>query len=177
MRVHLIRHPDFPCEAVRAVAVDVSYAGASALAVRYVVEGDIDAVALPPPAPPVRTDDLWRHTCLEAFAADAAGRGYTEYNLAPSTAWAAYRFDGYRRGMRAAEIAPPAIEVDRSGGRLELRARLELAEATGLLSLAAVIEETSGRISYWAVRHPAGSRPDFHHADGFAVELPAVSAP
>ena len=177
MRVHLIRHPDFPCDAVRAIAVELTRAGPSVLAVRYVVEGDLSAVALPPPAPAERTDELWRRTCLEAFAADAGGRGYSEYNLAPSTAWAAYRFDGYRRGMRPAEVAPPAIAVERTTGRLELRARLELAQPASLLGLAAVIEEMSGRVSYWAVRHPAGARPDFHHADGFAVELPAVSTP
>lgn len=174
MRVELIRHRDFPCDAVRALEVDVRSAGPSSIDVRYAITGEIDALALPPPAEPVRADELWRHTCLEAFAADADGRGYTEYNLAPSTQWAAYRFDGYRRGMRAADIEPPAIAVERTPDRLELRARLELLHAASLLSLTAVIEEASGRISYWAARHPAG-RPDFHHADGFAVELPAPS--
>ena len=38
------------------------------------------------------------------------------------------------------------------------------------------IEEASGRISYWALKHPPG-RPDFHHPDGFALELPPPSAP
>jgi hypothetical protein len=33
-----------------------------------------------------------------------------------------------------------------------------------------VIEEAGGGISYWALAHPPG-RPDFHHADGFALEL------
>jgi hypothetical protein len=41
-----------------------------------------------------------------------------------------------------------------------------------LLGLSAVIEETSGAKSYWALAHPPG-RPDFHHADGFALMLDA----
>jgi len=36
--------------------------------------------------------------------------------------------------------------------------------------LSAVIEEESGTLSYWALRHAPG-RADFHHPDGFALEL------
>jgi hypothetical protein len=35
------------------------------------------------------------------------------------------------------------------------------------LGVAAMIEETNGRRSYWALAHPPG-KPDFHHADCFA---------
>jgi hypothetical protein len=38
------------------------------------------------------------------------------------------------------------------------------------LALSAVIEETSGALSYWALRHAAG-KPDFHHADAFTHPL------
>ena len=58
----------------------------------------------------VRTDELWRTTCFEAFV--RTDGGYVEYNLSPSGAWAAYRFDGYREGMRGLEIAPPFIVTD-----------------------------------------------------------------
>lgn len=40
------------------------------------------------------------------------------------------------------------------------------------LALSAVIEETDGTKSYWALRHPPGP-PDFHHADNFALILGA----
>jgi hypothetical protein len=33
-----------------------------------------------------------------------------------------------------------------------------------------VIEDIGGGRSYWALAHPAG-KPDFHHADGFTIEL------
>jgi len=38
------------------------------------------------------------------------------------------------------------------------------------LALSAVVEETDGRLSYWAIAHP-GERPDFHHRDGFVLPL------
>ena len=77
----------------------------------------------------------------------------------------------------AAEIAAPRIEVQSTAERYMLQAALQLDELSGLpsnsgwrLGLAAVIEETDGNKSYWALAHPAG-KPDFHHADGFAYDL------
>src|SRR3546814_9971873 len=40
------------------------------------------------------------------------------------------------------------------------------------VALSAVIEETDGTKSYWALRHPPG-KPDFHHPDCFALALGA----
>jgi hypothetical protein len=45
-------------------------------------------------------------------------------------------------------------------------------EADWEVGLSAVIEAADGALSYWALRHPAG-RPDFHHPDCFALDLPA----
>ncbi len=42
------------------------------------------------------------------------------------------------------------------------------------LNLTAVIEETDGTKSYWALAHPSG-KPDFHHRDCFALQLEAPS--
>jgi hypothetical protein len=107
---------------------------------------------------------------------------YYEFNFAPSTQWAAYRFNGYRSGLIVAdEIDAPQIEVQSSPGCCTLQASLDLARLSALprkafwrLGLSAVIEDTSGRKSYWALAHPPG-KPDFHHADCFAYELsPAV---
>ena len=39
-------------------------------------------------------------------------------------------------------------------------------------AIAAVIEEANGTKSYWALAHPS-EKPDFHHPDGFVLELPA----
>jgi hypothetical protein len=107
--------------------------------------------------------------------------GYCELNFAPSTQWAAYRFDGYRSGMRVARgMSAPRIAVESSEEGYKLRVSAELDRLPGLprdgawrLGLSAVIEETSGRTSYWALVHPPG-KADFHHPDCFALELPAT---
>jgi hypothetical protein len=41
-----------------------------------------------------------------------------------------------------------------------------------LAAITAVIEEADGTKSYWALAHPA-EKPDFHHPDGFTLQLPA----
>jgi len=171
-------HPTSLCDSVRRIDVDVARPRVGSLVLSYIISGIISDLRLPPVAEPVRTDELWRHTCFEAFVGAAAGGGYCEFNLSPSTQWAAYQFDDYRRGMRVmAEILPPAMQVASGTDCLTLRAVLELdrsdlpADAIWRLGLSAVIEDMSGRTSYWALAHPPG-KADFHHSDCFAVELP-----
>jgi hypothetical protein len=179
--------------------VEVSQPAADQLHLRYTVRGEIGALFIPPHMMPARTDDLWKTTCFEVFIRDPEGAGYAEFNLSPSGQWAAYAFDGYRGGMRALDVpAPPEISVQRADDAFVLAADLALpcsgagrshgdADAAGLrpspehngrrytIALSAVIEETSGTKSYWALAHPPGA-PDFHHADCFALTLPAFGA-
>jgi hypothetical protein len=144
----------------------------------YFVTGSISDLRLPPVTAAARTDELWRNTCFEVFVRTSPGAGYYELNFAPSTQWAAYRFSSYRSGMRVAtEIGAPRIETQSSQECYMLRAFLELDRLSGLpldagwrLGLSAVIEETSGRKSYWALAHPPG-KADFHHSDCFAYEV------
>ncbi len=44
-----------------------------------------------------------------------------------------------------------------------------------LNGLSAVIEDESGALSYWALKHARG-KPDFHHADAFALTLPVIKS-
>ncbi|HYG25507.1 MAG TPA: DOMON-like domain-containing protein [Caulobacteraceae bacterium] len=167
----LTRHPS-SSSSVSGIEADASRAG-EVLTLRFVLEGAAEVV-LAPPSASVRRDELWRRTCFEAFVSD--GKGYVELNFAPSTEWAAYRFDAYRQGMRAAELEP-RVEVARGDGGFELRAAVSgLPEGDWRVGLSAVVEETSGSLSYWALAHPPG-RPDFHHPDCFALELPASPRP
>ena len=127
-------------------------------------------MALPQAHSPERADQLWRHTCFEAFAQREAG--YREFNFSPSTQWAAYDFDDYRQGMRIADVLAPRIEAAREGAHYALQAAFDLpGEGRCRVALTAVLEETDGAKSYWALKHPPG-KPDFHHADGFVLELP-----
>lgn len=140
------------------------------LSLEYRVVGPVEAMRWPEPAARVHTDGLWRTTCFEAFVATDAG--YVEVNLSPSGAWAAYRFEGYREGMRALSIPAPFILTRSAPGRFALTVDVELpVEATGPVGLAAVIEGLDGAISYWALAHPS-DKPDFHHPDSFVLELP-----
>jgi hypothetical protein len=184
MRVSLVPHPDFPCEALTGIEVEMMRAAPAALTLRYFMRGDIERVRLPPLANSERTDGLWQHTCFEAFLRSGTSAAYREFNYAPSTQWAAYRFTGYREGMsQVIELAAPAISLRHTDGLLEMEVALNLEALTDVaraaswrMGLSAVIEETGGRKSYWALAHPPG-KPDFHHADCFALELPRASSP
>lgn len=180
MHRRLIIHPDLRCAAVTAIEADVARSGAGNLMLEYVVTGRIGDLRMPPAAAgaaAARTDELWRHTCFEAFIRTAAA-AYCEFNFAPSTQWAAYRFDGYRNGMRAAAgIGAPRIVVQSSPRSYRLQVALDLAQMTDLprgtvwqIGIAAVIEDRNGDTSYWALAHPPG-KADFHHADGFVLDV------
>jgi hypothetical protein len=178
MRRALKLHPNSRSATVRQVEVDVARHRAGGLVLRYVVTGKVDELALPAVMAPTRSDELWRHTCFEAFIRPSPGAAYYEFNFAPSTQWAAYRFNNYRTGMQAAgEVGVPRIEVERVAERFTLQATLQWDKSSELgrsatlrLGLSAVLEEADGGKSYWALAHPPG-KPDFHYADGFALEL------
>jgi hypothetical protein len=174
----LLRHLSTPCDAVRGITVEVQPRGGT-LELRYFVAGDIERVRVPALAPPSRADQLWQHTCFEAFIAEEdIALGYREFNFAPSTEWAIYQFSGYRNGMTVVDVEhAPTVAVQRDGKGLSLIARVDIEPLSDLdrdrrlrLAISAVIEESNGAISYWALAHPPG-KPDFHHADGFVVML------
>ncbi|MGB8365505.1 MAG: DOMON-like domain-containing protein [Rhizomicrobium sp.] len=181
MRQALKIHPDSRCTAATHIEADVTRPRPGHLVLHYFVTGRMSDLCLPPVTAPARTDELWRHTCFEAFVRAPPGAAYYEFNFAPSLQWAAYRFDGYRSRMRIArEVSAPRTEVQSNDTYTELQVLLELdclpIDAAWRLGLSAVIQETSGRKSYWALAHPPGAA-DFHHSDCFVLELPAASQP
>lgn len=104
---------------------------------------------------------------------------YYEFNLAPSSQWAAYRFAAYRQGMKELHLpVAPRIKIAAKPESFTLEATIDLreqldpkADASVRMALCAVIEERDGRLCHWALAHPPG-KPDFHHADGFVGALP-----
>jgi hypothetical protein len=180
MQTGLWYHPAYPCSAVLGeIAATVERLSATTLRFRYLVLGRIDDLVLPPPAAPLRANNLWRTTCFEAFLAPLDGFGYRELNFSPSSQWAAYDFSAYRAGRVDASLpAPPDIEVARQADRLEITVTvsLDLGQEAYRLGLTAVIEERGGHKSFWSVSH-AGGAPDFHHPACFALELPAPPSP
>jgi len=184
MRRLLRLHPDSRGFAPARIEVGIARPLANSLILSYIVIGKISEVCMPPVIRSARGDELWRHTCFEAFVRASSEAGYYEFNFAPSTQWAAYRFTSYRSGMRvAAEVSAPLIEVRSSPDRYALQASLDLDCLLGLprnalwdLALSAVIEDKNGQKSYWALVHPPG-KPDFHHADCFAHQFSPVVTP
>lgn len=172
MRVTLTPHPDTPSAAATSVVVEVGPISGHQLRLRYEVQGRLDDLAVPAPADPERVDDLWRHTCFEAFARVHGAAGYDEFNFSPSTQWAVYRFEGHRSGMGKPVVLAPRVEGGVEDDVYVLHAAFDLpGHGPWRLALSAVIEDTRGAKLYWALRHPKGA-PDFHHADSFVLELP-----
>jgi hypothetical protein len=152
---------------------------ADALELSYRLAGDPAQLRIPARGEARRADKLWQHTCFEVFCSHSVTSAYYELNFSPSTEWAMYRFDAYRSGMTGVETTlVPRIDVHSHAGGLDLDASVNLGVLAALrdspvlrLGLSAVIEEADGRLSYWALAHPA-PKPDFHHAGAFALSLP-----
>ena len=147
--------------------------------------GDLDALVLPEARESRRRcDGLWQTTCLEAFWGFAGQDAYWELNLAPSGDWNLYRLCHYRGPLAPVALeVPPAWQIRRTAGELEVAVELDLGEvagggelgAAGLpleVSLTAVIEQVGQGVSYWALAH-TGAEPDFHRRDSFRLGLSA----
>jgi hypothetical protein len=147
--------------------VHVESIAGGVLKLRYILSAQLDRLRIPSPRDATRKDELWKHTCFEVFVA-AEGEGpYRELNFAPSSEWALYAFDDYRKGMVAPAAEAPSIDVQRGAQRLTVEVFADSGlTAVRRLALSAVIEDGNGRLSYWALRHPPG-KPDFHHPESF----------
>lgn len=181
MRRNLILHPVSRCTSVASIVIDLTRRG-SQLQFCYTVAGNIDQIRIPDPMGPVRADKLWEHTVFECFI--RTGREtYVEFNFSPSGQWAAYRFARYRGGVaNIPEVPEPVVTTRRSPGNFQLLAGLDLGALPDLpgdqswtFAVTSVIEEIDGNLSYWSLAHGAG-KPDFHHLDGFVLEIAAEQA-
>ena len=180
MRRILKRHPDSHCVAASSVEVEITRPRPNRLRLLYNLTGKISDLRIPPIMKPARSDQLWRHTCFEAFLRASSGAEYYEFNFSPSTQWSAFCFRNYRAEMSMAEVEEPSIEIQLKPDRLSLSVSLELDALSNLargvpwrLGLSALIENVDDQKSYWALNHPPG-KPDFHHQDGFAHELSQI---
>ncbi len=166
---------------VRSLEVQIERSGNGLLRFQYALDADISRIRVPERRKSGLANELWKHTCFEAFVAraggtvDAPGGGYSELNFSPSTEWAAYSFSGYRESMAPLAMpSPPDIRTEVTPSRLRVDARVDarglFAGARLRIALAAVIEDESGNFSYWALKH-APAKPDFHHPSGFIFEV------
>jgi hypothetical protein len=170
----LLPHPTTPAPQGLTVAATIDVAD-SKVSFMFRLTGAIDQVTVPGLVPARRMDRLWERTCFEAFLAPAGSERYLEFNFSPSTEWAAYEFDGYRRGMRPVEVASPAIEVKAAARSLVVTASVDLAArdtapSSWRVGLATVVATAAGQVSYWALEHPR-PRPDFHDTAGWVLAI------
>jgi hypothetical protein len=149
--LQLVCHPKTPADFVESVDVGITLSASGALWIRYHVEVPEPELEIGGPQEPARTDELWKTTCFEAFLAIGDDPQYVELNFAPSSRWAAYQFEDIREGMVPLKLAAdPKIYLDMS----------------------AVLEEPSGKKSYWALDHRK-AEPDFHDRSCFTLQLEA----
>ena len=177
MRVSLTPHPSTLQSPVESIDVDIRRGG-DRLGLTYRVRGDTGRILWPTHAGPItieslasagRKEELWKHTCFEAFI--STDEGYREFNFATTGHWATYRFRGYRKGMAPAPEEASLTSLEGRGDYLDLGFVIDLPASPERITLAAVIETVDGEMSYWALAHPS-DKPDFHHPDSFVLDLP-----
>ena len=169
----LVRHPDTPPGAIQMVEAELLRTEGGAIATFRAI-GDVTRLIVPPVEPSARKGGLWQTTCFELFVA-GQGKGYLEFNLSPSGAWAVYEFDSHRSGMRDAH-AEVVIETSLNSNSLTLVATItfEFPDPTQV-GLTAVLEEADGALRYWATAFAPGE-PDFHAAATRSLLFDGVSA-
>ncbi len=172
----LTPHPAAPAGAVEGVSAGCLLTADGRLRIAWRIAAAPERLVWDRSGTPGRRDELWRHTCVEAFLATGP-ESYLEFNVSPDGSWAAYAFLGYRRRAEDPALPPPDVRVSTASHALGLEADIDVGAVADLAgapeirtSLAAVVEETGGPTSYWALRHPS-PQPDFHDASGFVLML------
>ncbi len=170
----LICHTATPCPTLERLEVTASLEADGSLLLDFHLFGETARLAIPEPQIPGRADNLWQHTCCEAFIG-CVGSAYREFNFSPSGQWAVYQFSGYRE--RAADFTPAEpptalFEQAHDVGRLTARIPASLLPPDHCihLGLTAVVEGRDGSKSYWAIAH-AAAQPDFHLRQSFTLTL------
>lgn len=129
-----------------------------------------------------RLNLLWQKTCFEMFFRCSQRSEYYEININELGEWNVYHFHNYRNP------APPQPEpnaqlinfvFDQNRfelNKFEISAEIQIKDffkkqkADDLeLNLTAIIKQSDGTTSYWAVQH-AQSQPDFHHQESFILK-------
>lgn len=174
VRRQLLRHPQFPADAVERIDVAVTRQ-ASDLAVTFALRGRLPELRIPAAGTTLFGDRLWAHTCCEIFVGRVGAVAYAEWNFSPSGQVAQFDFTDYRQRGPSTVNAACTVKTRRDDTSLVLNATLTLPVAfTGPLQLgiATVVEDAHGALSYWALEH-APDRPDFHDRGTFVLPLPA----
>lgn len=172
----LICHPSTPNSLQIAISSNATHLANGELQLDYILQGDLEQIRLPQQCKPEQKDDLWQHTCFEAFIGFSGEMHYHEYNISPSGCWAIYAFKDYRQQKRYKPPHEPKIEMIQGKHQLEIKVSLaastlptSLTNQALQIGLNAVIESKHQQKTYWALNHPLDT-PDFHHHRGFVLK-------
>ena len=105
---------------VSAVTARVDRFSEDLLILYYEIVGDIDQLRCRRSGAPHTPTDCGNTPASKLFVRPEGARNYVELNFSPSSEWAVYRFDDYRRGMTPVEPPhAPKIICRRREDRLE----------------------------------------------------------
>jgi hypothetical protein len=168
-------HPASPCSAVETLSVTTQIL-ADGLHLRFELAATMSALRIPAAAQPGFANELWKHTCFEAFISADESPGYREFNFSPSAQWAAYAFtDCRQRDTRWQPAQALTISTQLTAHSLTLDATIPnvlIPDVASILhiGLTVVVETSDGTLSYWSLAHTS-ERPDFHQRAAFTLRL------
>lgn len=158
-------HLTTPVSWIQNVTVNCSY-NPEGMNLAYQINGNIQLLQLPihcNSSP--RADNLWQHTCGEAFVAQKNTTIYREWNFSPSRQWQVYEFANYREARTLPAVSAPQIYSTVTSEQFILTVQIPSTwypHNTPLrLGLSMVLQDITGTISYWALKHSPGAA-DFH---------------
>ena len=162
METHeLTAHPAYPPWAVTSVTARILSRDKNWLRLRWRIEGS-GKLLVPAFAGKGRADELWHTTCFELFLKPGVGTAYCEFNLSPSSKWAAYDFSAFRELMGDAPVEAIAVACAHDERELVLQADIasEL-PVPASVALNAIVEDKAGNMQFWALAFADG-KPEFH---------------
>ena len=147
----------------------------------FVLKSDLREIILPEPIESAgRADNLWEHTCFEAFIALENSDNYLEVNLASSGQWNIYEFKNYRGSRIEADQVFCRPIILKAKTNFNIQAEISLSGVQWLknskkdsdlqVGLTGVIELKNREKSYCALTHKS-DKPDFHKKESFILKL------
>lgn len=175
--VSLCCHPDTPNSSVKKLSCSVIALDNGDLHLSYHLKSDLQRILIPTLTPSEPKDNLWEHSCFEAFISVDGEKAYREYNFSPSSQWAIYAFSDYRVKLIWEASQSPTVKREQQDDKLIITVVLPSSclpnnpqKKPLLIGLSSVIETSDGVISYWALQHPTNT-PDFHHRESFSLKI------
>ncbi|NBP98187.1 MAG: hypothetical protein EBU51_01100, partial [Synechococcaceae bacterium WB6_3A_227] len=118
------------------------------LYLRYQLEGPLEELLIPECKPlGIRNNNLWQHTCFEAFWAEVNSTTYWELNYSVNSDWNIYKFSNYRSNQVEEQYIPNFKPIHRqSKNSLSIGLTIELpaciaADTNLQFGFAAVLEQ------------------------------------